>query len=269
MITIGIPLYNNSDTVGATISSLRNQTFENWNCVVADDSSSEASLKEAKNAIGEDSRFTVIRNQQRLGAAGNWNKTLSLATGKYFKLLCADDLLAPRALRLQLNALESNPSAVLCTGRRNIISSNGRVLLRNRGLITSTELLDSTQATNLFIKRGSNYFGEPSFAMFKTETLANSGGFNDSWSYLIDVESYLRCLNSGSLVALNENLGSFRISSKSWSASLVKEQRVETLRCIDYAASLPVSNVNWVYTLIGKSKATFLSYFRRLFFLFN
>ena len=268
LISIGIPTYNNEETISQTIQSLIAQSLESWECFITDDSDSDDTINAAKKAIGHDARFTVIKNSQRLGAAGNWNKTLSLATGKYFKLLCADDLLSREALEIQYQALERNPSSVLCTGRRSIINSKGRVLVKNRGLDFDSEYLSAEQATNLFIRKGSNFFGEPSFAMFNTDVLRDLGGFNKSWSYLIDVESYLRCLGSGGLVALNENLGAFRISSNSWSATLSNEQRAETIRCIDYACSLNYSSASWSEISIGKLRATVSSFIRRLIFLF-
>lgn len=268
-ITIGIPAFNNSNTVGETIKSLINQEFKNWNCVVTDDSPDEQTFRAAEVAIGADERFSLIRNSKRLGAAENWNKTLKLATGEYFKLLCADDILTPNALGLQFNALESNPDAVLCTGRRNIINSNGRVLFQNRGLNGNAKKLDLTKATNMFIRKGANCFGEPSFAMFRTNALLQSGGFSNSWSYLIDVDSYLRCLAFGSLIPLSENLGSFRISKSSWSSVLLKEQKSETLMYLTHLNSLPTSDVREFQSKMGKSKATFFSHLRRVIFLLN
>jgi glycosyltransferase involved in cell wall biosynthesis len=266
LISIGIPTYNNAKTISQTIDSLISQSFQFWECFITDDSDSYDTINAAREAIGSDTRFTVIRNSQRLGAAENWNKALSLANGKYFKLLCADDLLSPNALELQFNALEGNTKAALCTGRRSIINENGRILIKDRGLKADSVFLDANQATNLFIKKGSNYFGEPSFAMFRTDILRDSGGFNKSWSYLIDVESYLRCLDSGVLVALNENLGSFRISSNSWSATLSHEQRVETIRFIDYASHLHYSSASKSDIMIGKLRATISSFTRRMIF---
>lgn len=269
LISIGIPTYNHAETISNTIESLLSQSFQSWECFITDDSDSNETLKSAKKAAGRDTRFTIIKNGKRLGAAGNWNKTLSLANGKYFKLLCSDDLLIKDALALQFQALERNPTAVLCTGRRSIINSKGRILFKNRGLDISSEYLSADQATNLFIKKGSNFFGEPSFALFKTDVLRDSGGFNKSWSYLIDVESYLRCLESGGLVALRQNLGSFRISSSSWSATLSNEQRAETIRCIDFACSLTYSSASRSEITIGKLRATVSSFIRRLIFLFT
>lgn len=267
-VSIGIPTYNNSSTIAETIHSLRKQTFEEWDCFICDDSETDETFEAARSAISGDTRFTLIRNEARLGAAGNWNKTLSLATGKYFKLLCADDVLFPETLQIQWQVLENNPGSVLCTGRRNIINASGRLIIRDRGLDSHSDSITNDLVVRRFLRTGSNFFGEPSFALYRTQELRKAGGFNPDWSYLIDVVSYLDILKYGNLSPINETLGSFRISSTSWSANLSKQQRKENLQCIDYAANLEYVGSNIFELSLGKSRATVSSYIRRTIFKF-
>ena len=77
IVSIGIPTFNNAETVAETIYSLQAQSFTEWECIITDDSDSNRTIFAVKEAIGCDLRFTVIKNSQRLGAAENWNKTLS------------------------------------------------------------------------------------------------------------------------------------------------------------------------------------------------
>jgi glycosyltransferase involved in cell wall biosynthesis len=266
ILSVGIPAFNNASTIGETIASLKAQSFSNWECFVTDDSRDEATYLAAELAIAGDTRFTLIKNPQRLGAAGNWNQTLNLANGKYFKLLCADDLLAPDALALQAAALDAHPGAVVCTGRRSIINSSGRVVIKQRGLSTNNLPIDNQQAVKRFISAGTNIFGEPSFALFRTKTLVDAGGFSSQWNYLIDAISYLEVLKTGSLIALDANLGSFRISSDSWSSRLAKAQRKELIASINYAAGLNYARVSGIEVFIGKVKATLKTAARRIVF---
>ena len=267
-VSIGIPTYNNSKTISKTISSLREQTFRDWECFVCDDSESNETFEAARLAISDDTRFTLLKNEVRLGAAGNWNKALGLANGKYFKLLCADDLLATDSLQIQWQMLERNPGSVLCTGRRNIINTGGRLIIKGRGLDSQSDSITNSLVTRRFLRTGSNFFGEPSFALYRTQELREAGGFNPDWSYLIDVVSYLDILKYGNLSPVNEILGSFRISSTSWSANLSKQQRIENLKCIDYAASLGYVGANIFELSLGKSRATVSSFIRRAIFKF-
>jgi len=266
LITIGIPTYNNHETITQTIDSLKAQTFASWECFITDDSQDDLTFEAARLAIADDPRFTLIKNPQRLGAAANWNKCLSLASGNYFKLLCADDVLKENALELQLAALSEHTGSLLCIGRRDIINSVGKILIKDRGLRSKKMEIGKAEVVRKFIQAGTNVFGEPSFALFQTQVLRDVGGFDNRWNYLIDVVSYLSVLDHGSLVVVDANLGQFRVSSTSWSAALVKQQRSELLSCIDFASSLQSSNVNSFDVLIGKTKAMINSYGRRIIF---
>jgi glycosyltransferase involved in cell wall biosynthesis len=268
-ITIGIPTYNNSETITETIDSLKSQTFRDWECFITDDSVSDETIDAARSAIADDPRFTLIKNEVRLGAAGNWNKTLSLANAKYFKLLCADDVLAPDALRIQWQVLEEHPESVLCTGRRSVINSYGKTIIKNRGLNSRSKSISNEMVIRRFLRSGSNFFGEPSFALYRTEELRKVEGFNPSWSYLIDVISYLNILEYGNLSPVTENLGSFRISSTSWSATLATQQRTEALKCLDFAFNLDYVSANRFDLWSGKLSATFSSFVRRAIFRFQ
>jgi hypothetical protein len=71
---------------------------------------------------------------------------------------------------------------------------------------------------------GNNFIKEPSFATFKTEPLKQAQGFTSTWNYLVDMDTYLRVLEKGSLGQIQKNLGQFRISTSSWSSTLNREQ---------------------------------------------
>jgi glycosyltransferase involved in cell wall biosynthesis len=266
LITIGIPTFNNHETITQTIDSLIAQTFARWECFITDDSQDDLTFEAARLTIADDPRFTLIKNPQRLGAAANWNKCLYLASGHYFKLLCADDVLEESALELQLAALSDHAGSVLCTGRRDIINSVGKVLIKDRGLRSENMEIEKAEAVRNFVCAGTNIFGEPSFALFQTQVLRDVGGFDNRWNYLIDVISYLRVLDHGSLVVVDANLGQFRVSSTSWSAALANQQRSEVLSCIDFVADLASSDVKPFEVLVGKFKATINSYGRRIIF---
>ena len=266
LISVGIPTYQNADTIAATIASLLRQNFADWECIVTDDSPGDATMKAAFEAASGDSRFRFVRNDTRLGAAGNWNKTLEMATAPFFKLLCADDILTPDALIQQVRALELNPTADIACGRRDIITAKGRRIIRNRGLHAGPIIIDGLDAIKRFAQSGSNFFGEPSFVLFRTDALRRAGGFNSDWSYLIDVESYLRVLQNGDLAPVDACIGGFRISGTSWSSRLARTQRAETWRAMDYAAAIKGVKVNPLAVAAGKLTVVIGTVLRRAIF---
>src|SRR6267154_4200111 len=91
LISICIPAYNNEHFIGSTLESVLHQTCSNFEIIVTDDHSTDRTISVVKK-FG-DRRIRLVENQANLGIAGNWNKALSLATGKYVKVMGADDLL--------------------------------------------------------------------------------------------------------------------------------------------------------------------------------
>ena len=71
-------------------------------------------------------RGLLYHNDKNLGMSGNWNRCLSLCTGKYAKLVCADDILSPDALKREVDALEANPTAVIAESDTKLIDLNGK-----------------------------------------------------------------------------------------------------------------------------------------------
>ena len=268
LVTIGIPTYHNEKTIEETIKSLLDQTFRDWVCVIADDSEDDKCITAVRELVGTDNRFEIIKNSERLGAAGNWNKVLNLCETEYFKLLCGDDVLASNAIRDEVSALESNSSAVMSCGRRDVISSKDKLILKERGLKTSKPIISGQEAIKRFICTGTNFFGEPSFVLFRTNILKKVNGFDNGWKYLIDVESYISVLCHGDLANVNSDLGAFRISSKSWSANLAKSQRTETFQAIDFAKVNCLEKVYPWDSGVGKIRAMLNTVARRLIFRF-
>lgn len=262
-VSVGVPAHDNASTIGSTIESLRRQSYEEWDCFISCDSESSVTFDAAREAIGGDTRFTLATNRERAGVPGNWNEVLAHASGTYFKLLCADDVLFPRALALQVSSMEDLPSAVLCAGRRKVVDSRGRTIVRDRGLKHANGLLGLDDLVSEILKSGTNPLGEPSFALYRTDVLRALGGFSSKWQYTIDLASYIEMLKSGGLVAVDAVIGEMRVSSSSWSSTLAKQQSQEMHAVLDYALSTSALKVGRTDLKIAKARVVLMSWLRR------
>ena len=118
LLTIGIPTYNSSQYISETLISLKSQTYQDWKCLISDDSSSDNTLEIIEKLILRDPRFELEIQSNRLGPADNWNFLVSRAKTKYFKLLHADDLLHPNHLEVLMNTFTLNQNCVLTSSNR-------------------------------------------------------------------------------------------------------------------------------------------------------
>lgn len=218
LVSICIPSYNSSGYIKETVTSVLNQSYKNIEVIICDDCSSDGTL-EAIN-IFDDPRLKIYRNEYNLGASGNWNKCLSLATGKYCKLMGADDLLNNEFIGHQVEIFESGnfPNVSLVTSHKNIIDETGKIVMNSRSLKSGE--IEGISAVRAAIIRGRNIIGEPVAGLFKREILVETGLYCDDNLYMIDLEFWSRILAIGNLYVLGFNGYSFRISSGSLSSSI-------------------------------------------------
>lgn len=66
-----VPSYNNEKWLHMCLKSVQLQNYDNYQCIIIDDCSSDRSVEIIKNAIGEDSNFVLIENTKRQLALKN------------------------------------------------------------------------------------------------------------------------------------------------------------------------------------------------------
>lgn len=112
-VSICVPAYNNPEEVARLFDSIWSQTFSDYKVILSDDSTDNR-IEEAMNRLEETQRekVTYIHNPKPLGHIFNWNKALSLAKGKYVKIMFSDDwFTGPESLEKMVSLLEDNPDA--------------------------------------------------------------------------------------------------------------------------------------------------------------
>lgn len=115
LISVGIPFYNNQSTLSEAIRSVFAQTYQNWELLLVDDGSSDASVEIAKSI--QDSRVRVITDGENKGLAWRLNQIAQLAKGEYLARMDGDDLMHPKRLQRQLEYLNQNPQVdIIATG---------------------------------------------------------------------------------------------------------------------------------------------------------
>lgn len=102
LVSVIIPAYNAAPWLGAALQSLCAQTHADWEAIVVDDGSKDATADVAQS-IG-DARIKLIR-QANAGQSAAANQGLKQARGNYIKFLDADDALNSTHLAAQLCAL--------------------------------------------------------------------------------------------------------------------------------------------------------------------
>jgi glycosyltransferase involved in cell wall biosynthesis len=102
------------------IESIFNQTYHNWELLLADDGSTDESTAIAlryAQQYPEKVRYVEHEGHQNRGMSAARNLGVRHALGEYIAFLDADDIWLPHKLEQQVSILESHPEAAMLYGR--------------------------------------------------------------------------------------------------------------------------------------------------------
>lgn len=129
LVSVITPSYNCARFIGATIESVRAQTYPNWELIIVDDCSTDHSREVIEQYTGKDSRIRLFVLERNSGAAMARTKAMQLAQGRYMAFLDSDDLWLPDKLERQLEFMNNHHHAFSCTAYKQI-DENGNSLNR-------------------------------------------------------------------------------------------------------------------------------------------
>ncbi len=111
-LTVILPFYNNEKYIVKSLSSILNQSYNNWKLILVDDCSSDNSLKIAKNFLRKrkipKKKYFFILNKKNLGITKSLNKALKVSRSKYIARADADDFYHRDRFKIQLDYLNKN-----------------------------------------------------------------------------------------------------------------------------------------------------------------
>jgi glycosyltransferase involved in cell wall biosynthesis len=160
--SVVIPLYNKEKYILATITSVLNQTFTNYEIIIINDGSTDNSLEIINKMKNEKMKIFSIKNK---GVSHARNFGIKNAEGKYIAFLDADDIWIKNKLEEQFKLL-NNSNLVWCTGRyikdtgeevnykteNTIIDDTLIALNKNLSLLTSTLIVKrEIFSSNIFL----------------------------------------------------------------------------------------------------------------------
>ena len=206
-VSIVTPVFNGAGTIAEAIHSAQRQTFRDWELIVVDDGSTDATV-DVVRAIGE-SRVRVERCGNQAGPASARNRGVALARGEFVAFLDSDDVWMPDKLERQVDVLERTPDAAAAYTWTAFIDERGRFMFAKDPSFSEGDVFDDLLVT-FFIASGSN-------VMARRRAIQAVGGFDESLPILEDWEFWLRFAKRWrfALVPRYMTLYRFRVGSRS------------------------------------------------------
>ncbi|HAJ60096.1 MAG TPA: glycosyl transferase family A [Cyanobacteria bacterium UBA8543] len=223
LISVIIPVYNGEKTIKETIESVLNQTFTNFEIIVINDGSKDATIQIVESI--QDPRIKLF-SYPNAGQAASRNRGISKAVGEFIAFLDADDLWTPDKLEAQLKALQENPQAAVAYSWTDFIDESGKFLRPGAYMSVTGDVYKHLLVVN-FLENGSN-------PLIRASALREVGNFDESLSNAHDWDMWLRLAARYHFVAVSSIQILYRVSSTSMSSNVLGMQK-SSLRVIERA----------------------------------
>jgi glycosyltransferase involved in cell wall biosynthesis len=128
LVTVGMPVYNGERFVAQALESTLSQTFQDFELIIADNASTDATEQICREYAEKDPRVRYYRSDENHGAAWNHNRVVELARGDYFRWQCHDDYCDPTFLEKCFAIVQNDPGVVLCYSRFVRVDEQGKRL---------------------------------------------------------------------------------------------------------------------------------------------
>lgn len=169
LISIGLPVYNGALDLPELLESLLLQDYGNFEIIIADNASTDATEAICRSFVARDSRVRYIRHGHNMGAPLNFMFVLEQSTAEYFMWVAADDRRSSDYLRLNQAFLENHPDYVGSTSKTRFDGAEYDPLLVGDGLLNSPRK-DRRIATFLSLWNANSSF----YSLFRRAPLSQS-----------------------------------------------------------------------------------------------
>lgn len=108
MISIIIATYNRAAYIAETLTSIANQTYEDFECIIIDDGSTDCTEEIISRFFDEDKRFIYFKRPDTVPKGANYSRNYgyTLSKGDYVKFFDSDDVMLPTHLEISMKVLQ-------------------------------------------------------------------------------------------------------------------------------------------------------------------
>lgn len=199
-VTVLMPVRNGEKFLAAAIESITRQSFQDFELIIVDDGSTDATPSLLEQASKQDTRIRVVTSA-RAGIAGALETGRVIARAPYIARMDADDIALHHRLALQVEYLDCHPSVVAVGGQVRIINEGGVALAPLRFPVTPPDC-------RAYIAYGAP-FCHPAVTM-RRDVLQAVGGYRRLFEPAEDLDLWFRLSRIGDLSNLKEEVLHYR-----------------------------------------------------------
>ncbi len=211
LVSVIVPAYDRLAHLRAAIESVRSQSCDRWELVVADDGSAEPT-REYLASLATDARIRVVWLAHTGNPSAVRNAAIRAASGEFLAFLDSDDLWLPRKLERQLAHFDAAPGHGWSYTQVQRIDAEGRAASSDG--VRPWRAFEGNIIEPLL--RVEALVAMPS-VMARRELVLAAGGFDDAQRFCEDYDLWLRLAVRSPASALSEPLACVRVHADNYS----------------------------------------------------
>ena len=225
-VTVLMPVYNAERYLSGALESILGQTFTDFQFLIIDDGSTDASMSILRRYARHDSRVCIVSRENR-GLVATLNEGLDISRSEFVARMDADDVALPHRLEHQVMHMEVHEDIVCLGGYYQLIDRRGRLLT------TMTPPTDH-EGIEKEMLAGHTPICHPS-AMMRRAAAARVGGYDPQMMLAEDLDLWLRLGEIGKLANLPIPIVRYRLHGNSLSEQAGLKQRRKALEVCERA----------------------------------
>lgn len=238
-ISVVFTSYNHKEYLRQALDAIICQTFNEFELIIVDDSSTDGSQDVLKEYAKKDSRIRLYLNEKNSGSYVNsTNYGVSLAVAPYIVLAQCDDFAFPNQLQELYDARVANKSYKVVFSSSFLVNESGQTLdldynLRSRKFkeaISNSCVIESTIATELLLNEC--IIPNLGAAMVDRSLYNEVDGLSTSYKVLADWDFWLKCSVSSGFIYIKSPLNNFRQHNTTIRSSIKTELQLDELYSI-------------------------------------
>lgn len=195
-VSVVIPTYNRAELLSRTITSVLDQSFQDFEVIVVDD----GSIDETEAIVSEytDDRIIYLPHEVNKGPSAARNTGVKAAEGELIAFLDSDDELKPTFLERSIETLQAESSDCAGTFVALEVYRDGEVVTHHGVTSTMSSPADLGPSVEAEARTGG--------LVLRASVLTDVGPFDEDIAYMDDVAYWVELLQRYYLVGIDEPL---------------------------------------------------------------
>ena len=201
IVSVLMPVFNSSVYLKDSLESILCQSFEDFEFIIVDDGSNDATPQMLKSYAEKDSRIKILRNEVNKGIVFSLNRGLKECSGLYIARMDSDDIAMKDRLKKQVAAIEAEPEVCALGSAATYTDASGKEIGRVRycapeSRLARTPLMHST-------------------TLIRRKVLVDSGlWYQEKYIFAEDYFLWLQLSRVGKIGALKDVLMKYRLNNR-------------------------------------------------------